>query len=83
MRYEAEIETRIAGIPCIIAVTDYESYVPAFISGAVEHCYPAEGGVGEYVVLDRRGRRAEWLERKITDCMDREIQQEIFDHMEG
>ena len=81
--YAAEIETAVAGIPCIIAVTDYEPYVPAFISGPPEDCYPSEGGYGDYVLLDRRGRRAEWLERKITDRIDREIQQEIFDHMEG
>ena len=26
MSYQAEIETRVAGIPCIIGVTHYESY---------------------------------------------------------
>lgn len=81
MNYIAEIEGRVAGIPCIIAVTDYEKYIPAYTSGRPEDCYPSEGGYGEWELLDRRGRRAEWLERKVND--DRDIQQQIFDHFEG
>lgn len=81
MNYIAEIEGRVAGIPCIIAVTDYEKYIPAYTSGRPEDCYPSEGGCGEWELLDRRGRRAQWLERKVND--DRDIQQQIFDHFEG
>lgn len=83
MKYIAEIETTVAGIPCFIGVTDYERYRPAFISGPPEDCYPAEGGYGEYDLLDRKGYRARWLERKITDRIDRELQDKIFDYMEN
>jgi hypothetical protein len=82
-RYVGEIETTVAGIPCIVAVTHYEGYVPAYTSGAPENCYPAEGGWGEYEILDRKGYRAAWLERKITDGVDREIQNEIFNYFQG
>lgn len=83
MKYIAEIETTVAGIPCLIGVTDYERYRPAFISGPPEDCYPAEGGYGEYDLLDRKGYRARWLERKITDRIDRELQDKIFEYMEN
>ena len=78
--YLAEIEATVCGIPCIIAVTDYEGYKPAYISGPPENCYPAEGGYGDYVLLDRKGYRAGWLERKVRD--EREIQDQIFSYFE-
>lgn len=81
--YEAEIWYRLDGIPCIIAVTDYESYTPAYTSGPPEHCYPAEGGCGEYEILDRRGYRAAWLERKVDAQAEEDIQQAIFNYMEN
>jgi hypothetical protein len=81
--YLAEIETTIAGIPCIVAVTDYEAYTPAYVSGPPENCYPSEGGYGGYEVLDRKGYRAQWLERKITSRIENSIQDEIFNHFEG
>jgi hypothetical protein len=81
--YIAEIETTVAGIPCLIGVTDYEAYTPAYISGPPENCYPAEGGYGDYEILDRKGYRALWLERKITSRVESEIQESIFNHFEG
>lgn len=82
-RYIAEIESRVCGIPCIIGVTDYESYVPAYISGPPENCYPAEGGSGDFVILDRRGRPAPWLERKMSAKDEQEVQEAIFNYMEN
>lgn len=81
-RYIAEIETTVCGIPCIIGVTDYEGYTPAYTSGAPENCYPAEGGYGEYDILDRKGYKAAWLERKITASVEDDIQSEIFNYFE-
>lgn len=81
--YIAEIESRVAGIPCLIGVTDWEAYVPAQVSGPPERCYPAEGGCGSWVVLDRRGRKAPWLERKMTSEDERRIDEEIFEAMEN
>lgn len=83
MSYIAEIEHRVAGIPCLIGVIDYESYTPAFISGPPENCYPAEGGSGDWEILDRRGRPAAWLKRKLTARDEDEINEVIFNHMEN
>ena len=77
-----EFETRVCGIPCIVRVTSWERYVPAKISGPVENCYPAEGGCGEWELLDLRGRRAQWLERKMKDSDISAIDEEVFEYME-
>lgn len=76
-------EDRVAGIPCLIAVESWEPYVPARTSGPPEHCYPAEGGCGEWRVLDRRGRPAPWLERKLTEAERARIDDVVFDVMEN
>ncbi|RLG18745.1 hypothetical protein DRN75_00840 [Nanoarchaeota archaeon] len=68
------IESRIAGIPCQIEITEYK-------------VCPAEPDVGifypyeeiEYLVRDRKGYLAPWLERKITD---EDIEQQIIDYMQ-
>jgi len=78
-----EFESTVCGIPCIIRVTDYECYVPAYVSGPPENCYPAEGGRGDWEVLDRRGRPAAWLERKLTNQECFRIDKEVFEHMEA
>ena len=61
MAYLDKIETRIAGIPCLIGVTSYGS--PAYTAGAPENCDP--GDCAEYDVLDMRGRPAPWLVQKM------------------
>ncbi len=81
--YIAEIEHRVCGIPCIIGVTDYEGYMPAYTSGLPENCYPAEGGSGEFEILDRKGYRAKWLEKKLTARDEDAIQELIYEHMEN
>jgi hypothetical protein len=71
---------RLAGIPCIIDVTSLtvvkgEGYgAPSSLdaSGYIE-C--------DFEVLDRRGRRAHWLERKLTDRITSEIQNEIAERV--
>ena len=78
-----EFESTVCGIPCIIRVTYWESYRPAYVSGLPENCYPAEGGCGDWEVLDRRGRPAAWLERKLTDRERSLIDGEVFGHMEA
>lgn len=56
---------RVCGIPCIVSVLDWEPYDPGQISGPPERCYPPEGGWVEFELLDQKGRKAEWLERKM------------------
>ena len=78
-----EFETRVCGIPCLVKVTYWEPYVPAKVYGPPEHCYPSEGGEGDYEVCDLRGRPAKWLERKMTDQDHNLLAEEVFNYMES
>jgi len=80
MSYIAEIESRVAGIPCIIGVTHYECVKGSYSYHAASdwdyHGYTE----CEFEVLDRRGRKAAWLERKLDDKMTQEIESEIAEY---
>lgn len=73
--YVAQFDHRIAGIPCQIGVT-YFHYQPPW-RGSAQTCDSDWDYHGytelEFEVLDRRGRRAEWLERKMNDDDETEI----------
>jgi hypothetical protein len=60
-----QFTTKVAGIPCQCRVTHFTNVIPAKVDGPPEDCYPAEGGEFEYDILDRRGRKAPWLEKKL------------------
>jgi hypothetical protein len=81
MTYLAEIESTVAGIPCLIGVTEFSS-----VRGS--YSYHADSDMdyygyteSEWVVLDRRGRPAAWLERKLTDADRSRIEQEVAETM--
>lgn len=83
MTYIAEIESRIAGIPCLIGVTHFNS-----VRGSYSYNAPSDMDYygyteSEWEVLDRRGRPAAWLERKLTDRERSRIDEEVFERMEG
>jgi hypothetical protein len=82
MQFIHTFTSRVAGIPCQIGVTDYDKYVPAQTYGPPDGCYPAEGGVGNWIVLDSHGKPAEWLARKVTLEDARRIDRELFEEME-
>ena len=82
IRRLATFDSTIAGIPCQIAVTHWDKYHPAKTYGPPENCHPEEGGTGDWEVLDRRGRPAPWLERKLTDNDRERIDREVFSVME-
>lgn len=80
MSYIAEIESRVAGIPCLIGVIDYEC-----VKGSYSYHAASDWDYHGYTecsfdVLDSRGRKAAWLERKLTDKITREIEQEIAEY---
>lgn len=80
MSYIAEIESRVAGIPCIIGVTHFESVKGSFDYHA-DSDWDYHGYTDcEFEVLDRRGRKAAWLERKLTDDMTQKIESEIAEY---
>jgi len=80
MTYIAEIETRVAGIPCIIGVTYFESVRGSYSYHAASdwdyHGYTET----EFTVCDRRGRPAPWLAKKLTSKIESEIEQEIAEY---
>jgi hypothetical protein len=70
-----KFEYRLAGIPCIIEADvriikgqGYSAPSDVDARGWVESTFR---------VLDRRGRPAAWLERKLTDTIAREIKDQI------
>lgn len=74
------MNTTIAGIPCQIHVdrcfVQRGSYSYNAASDWDYHGYTEI----EFTVLDRRGRPAQWLERKLTDADASRIESEILQH---
>ena len=62
------IHARVAGIPALISVTAYSPGRPARLWGHPDSWAPPEYAEIEFQILDRRGRPAPWLERKLTDA---------------
>ncbi len=79
-----EIETRVSGIPCIAKVTHFFRQAPH--RGSAHTCDSDMDYYGytecEFEILDRRGRPAAWLERKVTDDDRQRIEQEITEQLE-
>jgi len=78
--YIAEIESRVAGIPCIIGVSHYESVKGSYSYHAASDMDYYGYNECEFDVLDRRGRKAPWLERKLTDKDTSRIEQEVGEY---
>ena len=80
-----EIETRVSGIPCIAKVTHYSRQEPH--RGSAQSCDSDWDYTGftecEFDILDRSGKPAAWLERKVTDDDRQRIEQEITKHLEN
>ena len=64
-------DTRVNGIPCQCEVTAYIPSKPMRITGpGMGDCDPPEDEVFEYAIRDRRGRRATWLDKYVSDDVD-------------
>jgi hypothetical protein len=75
VNYITEIEHRVAGIPCLIGVISYESEPQTWDDPGCTDM--------EWEILDRRGRPAPWLERKVTDKEQSSIEDAIYQEMEN
>lgn len=79
MTWLATIETRIAGIPCQVGVRSFFHQPPH--QGSPWSCDSADDFYGytdtEWEVLDRRGRKAPWLEKKLTAAERQRIEREV------
>jgi len=80
--YIAEIETRVAGIPCIVGVIEFESVAGSYSYHAASdwdyHGYTET----DWEVCDRRGRPAPWLAKKLTDKESKRIESEIAEYFQ-
>ena len=74
-----EFNWRIAGIPCIVAVLYYHVGSPESSDGMLAG--PKELPDADWVLFDTKGRRAEWLERKLTRDDKDEVLTEIIERM--
>lgn len=77
-----DIEVSACGIPAIARVLHYRPGSPGYLSGPPELCYPPEPTELEWALLDRRGRPAPWLERKLTDAERERIERELIEYLE-
>lgn len=83
MSYIAEIEHRVAGIPCLIGVIDYDRVEGSFSYNAPSDIDYHGGTECDWEILDRRGRPAPWLARKINTREKDAINEAISNFMEN
>ena len=79
IRTIGEFESRVCGIPCVIGVVSYYKGSPAVYSGP--WAGPEEDPEADWIIFDRRGYRAEWLEKKLTDEETQRINEEAVEFM--
>lgn len=73
--------TKVSGIPCQCRVYHYAPGVPMLVYGPGNgDALPPESEEFDYVLLDRKGYRAEWLEKKLTPQDDIRLMNEYFLH---
>lgn len=82
MSYIAEVEHRICGIPCLIGVIDYThregSFNPREDSDWDFYGYTDS----EWEVLDRKGRKAPWLAKKLSDAEEEMVEEAIIEYFQ-
>jgi len=79
--YQEIITTRIAGIPAKVGVTRVYRKSGSYSQNEVSDVDFYGYVEFDYDILDMRGKRAEWLERKLTDKIRSEIEQQITEVM--
>lgn len=75
------LESRVAGIPCLIEVTTLNVVKGSYSHNAASDWDYYGYNEVEFNVLDRRGRPAPWLERKLTPADKQRIENEILEDL--
>ena len=70
-------EVRAAGIPCHALVTHYSK------GWGGSYWEPAEAPEVYFELYDRKGYRAEWLERRLSEASYNAIEQELINCIES
>ena len=79
-----EIEIRVAGIPAVAEITHVDAGEPTHLGvhapggDLIDPGHPGSAPSVEYQILDRRGRPAPWLERKIDDGEHEAVVEQIL-----
>lgn len=74
--------TRVGGIPCKCHVTHYSTGSPMQVYGSgMGDCEPPEPEEFEYELLDRKGYRAEWLDRFVNDQLSHQLHSEFVNRI--
>jgi hypothetical protein len=77
-RETADVETEVRGIPCGIVVDSYTAPRPAYIGkfpgAGFGDAEPPEPEEIEWHLVDRKGYRADWLESKLNEQDERDIE---------
>ena len=61
-----QFNTKVGGIPCVCKVTYHTPYRPMRITGSgFGDCDPPEYEEFVFSILDRKGYKANWLEKKL------------------
>lgn len=71
-----EFESRVCGIPCIIEAEVFVSS-PTYGDSSADDCW-GYTDIESWRVLDRNGRPAPWLERKLNQSEIERIESEIY-----
>lgn len=77
------VNTTVSGIPCQATLTEFVPGQEAILFGPIERCCPSADPEVYFQILDRNGRPAPWLERKLTAEDDARIAAEIMEAMEA
>lgn len=77
-----EFSTHVAGIPCRVKVVEYEPADPGYFRGHPDSWEPGDPGEIVLEILDRRGKPAKWLERKLDAGGWERLREEAVKHME-
>jgi hypothetical protein len=80
VQYISEFSSKVAGIPCTIGVVEFSWSRGSYSYNAASDMDYYGYVEFAYDVLDRRGRKAEWLERKLTDADVERLQEEAIEH---
>lgn len=76
------IASNICGIPCIILIDCCAVYRGSHNSAADSELDYYGYSEIEFTILDRKGYKAAWLERKLTEDIENRIQAEILAYAE-
>jgi len=79
-QYIAEVESTIAGIPCLIGVIDFNRVNGSYNYHAASDWDYYGYTESEWEVLDRKGYKAAWLERKLSSKDESRIDSEIAEY---